>query len=573
MNKSKRPEKGPSKSDLLSPVEIVKSYINAYPSKIGKQLYKAIRADNHLPVVDLSISPTDYSCPDLFKRDWQTVNLLAKYRSLSLPYDVEQVAMDNFWTAEQNCSKINTRFNCGTETSSTEISGASFIWMARQKISQLLGDFSWDEASNGFGFSSGASATKTRERGDPYYKYQDKPEVTRKAGIAGLCAIFSTPRWRENLQDLYGPDPYNWVSIVPGSTLALVDKDAKSKRVITKEPSLNMHMQLGLGRMVRARLRNIGIDLNDQTNNANYAHIGSRDGTYSTIDLKQASDHICYELVRELLPPDWFAAFDLLRCEACVLPSKEIHTLSKFSSMGNGYTFELESLIFWALASAVNSMYTGVERRVLVYGDDVIVPTAIAGQVIELFEYVGFYANNSKTFITGPFRESCGSHYFNGIDVTPFYVRRPIDHLSRYFWLVNSIRYHSDCGGVCDPRGGRWYADILRKIPLKYRYRVPPGYGFTSGIISSLDEARPIFSRRGQTWLFRYLHEGPGRTVEPGGTEMVLRALQTRPESSYSDGLGGSASRTTIVVRRSQTVFRVKKAACSWWADAPLLRV
>lgn len=89
-----------------------------------------------------------------------------------------------------------------------------------------------------------------------------------------------------------------------------------------------------------------------------------------------------------------------------------------FSSMGNGATFSLETLLFWALGKSVGS------REIQVYGDDVVIESHLVEDYKRLTAFVGFRFNDSKTFTSGPFRESCGGNYFRGVDITPVYIRK-----------------------------------------------------------------------------------------------------------------------------------------------------
>lgn len=58
-------------------------------------------------------------------------------------------------------------------------------------------------------------------------------------------------------------------------------------------------------------------------------------------------------------------------------------------------------------------------RNVYVYGDDVIVPKDYALHVQPALEAVGLLVNVNKSFYKGPFRESCGGDYINGVEVSP----------------------------------------------------------------------------------------------------------------------------------------------------------
>jgi hypothetical protein len=104
-----------------------------------------------------------------------------------------------------------------------------------------------------------------------------------------------------------------------------------------------------------------------------------------------------------------------------------------FSSMGNGATFCLETLIFAAACYAVGS------RRFRVYGDDVIIEPECYDEYLRLTRFLGFSINHDKTFRDGPFRESCGLDVWNGVDVTPVYIRGLDNRKAVKCHLINSL--------------------------------------------------------------------------------------------------------------------------------------
>jgi hypothetical protein len=114
--------------------------------------------------------------------------------------------------------------------------------------------------------------------------------------------------------------------------------------------------------------------------------------------------------------------------------------------MGNGYTFELETLIFLSLALAYAHIHGEEVDRITVYGDDIIVPSTMASGFCGLLQELGFTPNSKKSYWTGPFRESCGKHYFSGYEITPFYVKKYDRKLLSLFKLHNQIwRYVDRC--------------------------------------------------------------------------------------------------------------------------------
>jgi hypothetical protein len=197
-----------------------------------------------------------------------------------------------------------------------------------------------------------------------------------------------------------------------------VPKNAKTFRGVVTEPPLNGLVQMGQGDHISRRLAAFGVDLRDQTRNQSLAREGSLTGALATLDQKSASDTEAKELVFDLLPLEWSTYLAQSRTGHVLLDGKRL-TLEKFSSMGNGYTFPLESLIFWAITRAC----CDDSEVVSVYGDDIICPTHRASSVIEALTCAGFIVNREKSYTSGPFRESCGHDYYMGINVRPFYQK------------------------------------------------------------------------------------------------------------------------------------------------------
>lgn len=225
------------------------------------------------------------------------------------------------------------------------------------------------------------------------------------------------------------------------SVLFTVPKKSDIDRVACKEPEANMLLQRGVGNYIRQRLLKFGINLNDQTINQRLACRAVRENL-ATIDLSSASDSITTQLVLHMLPWDWFSLLDDLRVKSTLIPqdggSKVHHELEMFSSMGNGFTFELESLLFYAITRVI-CRRSRVRGTISVYGDDIIAPIGIVPRLTRVFHFIGFRVNEKKTHASGLFRESCGKHYHNGFDVTPFYVRREVLSLMDLVLHLNHV--------------------------------------------------------------------------------------------------------------------------------------
>lgn len=303
-----------------------------------------------------------------------------------------------------------------------------------------------------------ATPSTRRRKKDQRASQKDTPShnnlLTRR-----LHTVFSDqvpfkgrPRAVSHLSDNLGVRGTCEIVLVRGNEMFTVPKDTTIDRVACKEPDINMFLQKGVGDFIRRKLRMNGIDLNDQTRNQELARMGSISGDLATVDLSSASDSVTTELVHAFLPPLWSSLLDDIRSPVTRVRGED-HVNEMYSSMGNGFTFELESLLFWAVARAV-CYVTNVSGTVSVYGDDLILPSDAYHDLEWVFRILGFKVNPEKSFWSGPFRESCGGHYHNGHDITPFYLRKPIERLTDLIQILNQIRKWSDqssVSGILDP--------------------------------------------------------------------------------------------------------------------------
>jgi len=232
---------------------------------------------------------------------------------------------------------------------------------------------------------------------------------------------------------------YNKVTSVPKTSL--------TDRTIGVEPLANTFIQKGVDAFMKPRLKRHGLDIRDQSLNQIFARVGSMTGSFATMDLSAASDTISIEVVRKILPPAWFSFLNSIRSPSYVLPSKdcrkaktlESKRYEKFSSMGNGFTFPLETLIFASIIKA--TFHDAVATRdFLVYGDDIIVKSHMFESVAKSLEACGFTLNRKKTFGEGPFRESCGADWYLGVDVRPVVLDYALDSFKSIVQLHNIIK-------------------------------------------------------------------------------------------------------------------------------------
>jgi hypothetical protein len=235
---------------------------------------------------------------------------------------------------------------------------------------------------------------------------------------------------------------------IKGSKLATVPKNEETERTIAIEPSGNMCLQLAAGKYLEETLRYIGLDIStQQPKNKAMAKRGSVLGDVATLDLKAASDMISIDLVRALMPPEWFDLLMKIRSPFIQVPNgtKEASwvELNMISTMGNGFTFPLMTLIIVSLIYGYRCSIGGPRlfinwKDTCVFGDDIIVPTTEYALAVDTLTRAGLIVNLDKSYSRGPFRESCGGDYLNGVDITPFYVKSLSNELDVYV-VINQV--------------------------------------------------------------------------------------------------------------------------------------
>lgn len=394
----------------------------------------------YIQLFSMKSDPANYLDAQSFFKDNQVTEFLRKLE-LDVPgIDKEAAAHRLFYQSEHQCYRTNQRLmrfeSDGPFERPSDLRLSEFFVKIRQKIATILGPIpSQVEARHGPG---GTFADKGRLTTVPD-KMSSRPTISQSAVC--LVPLWERTAWALALMkekpSLSAPE------VVRGNRFTTVSKDATKHRGICIEPSLNIFFQLGVGGFLRGRLKLHGIDLeHGQDVHRKIAQRASQLGDFATIDLSNASDTVAYNLCKLCLPGNWFDLLNSLRSSHTFFKGKWIK-LEKFASMGNGYTFELETLLFLAITE-VTAEDCGLVLRpgkdVWVYGDDIIVPTEVAEFVLKALEFSGFTPNIRKTFLEGNFRESCGGDFFLGTPVRAHYLKEDPYEPQHFIALANGIR-------------------------------------------------------------------------------------------------------------------------------------
>lgn len=352
-----------------------------------------------------------------------------------------QAALDSFLNGEKNCRITNKRLT-HYYVQQGRLAPDLDLYMRRMEtyIKTALGSFDsfLSDLPKRLRVTDGATATRKKLDAKPFLKVTHKPSCTPGAvPYLDACA-----KW-------YGFKAFRPITVLY-NRVVFVSKNWKTHRSIAGEPDGNMPLQLAFDDWAKESLKKFfRIDLSSQLRNQMMAVEGSVSGSHATIDLKNASNSVSRSIVAWLFPTDWHEYLDAIRSPTYVIQSNDgkpplVGSYAMFSSMGNGATFGIETLVFAAACKAVGA------KDYSVYGDDIIIETELVDKLLRLLTFVGFQTNKDKSFTSGPFRESCGVDAFEGTNVTPVYVKGSPATKAECCHYVNEL------ARIASPEGKLW---------------------------------------------------------------------------------------------------------------------
>jgi hypothetical protein len=496
-----------------------------------------------------------------FFKDYLITEYLSKYKGLKTSFNTRDRALGKWKQAEVQCAETNLRFR---QWQHRPFSGRveCALFGAQRKIAAVLGELRIPVVLDGCKWGPGATFDLIRSEASPDKKMLGPISVTDSALPWFKTVVEADPHWGACF---FGVIPEGAYSLLPsafktvrGSRFLTVPKTAKIDRCIAAEPTGNSFLQQGVHSYLRRRLRRFGVNLDDQSINQRRAHDAFFCGL-STLDLSMASDTISRELIYHLLPLDWALFLDSLCSRETLVDGEWVRT-HKFASMGNAFCFELESLVFWALAGSVNEDLGNVDS-VTVYGDDIIVPRDSFDRVVEILTECGFTINTKKSFKDGNFFESCGKHYHMGTEVTPVYQKEVVIHPSELIRAHNRLcrlAIRSFNGELVVVR--KAMRAITEMWPHRPFPRIPYGLQEDGGFLRPLREFIPH-----QNHGFRcHVYDFEPRYT--GAREDAMYAYQLRRTTHLNDGRKEAVRESTyysVFERRHRSFFNPEKILCA----------
>jgi len=413
------------------------------------------------------------------------------------------------------------------------------------------------------------------------------PEVFRlKHGPGAVSDLpggrykYDFPSWTDRLEPIfpysaYGSTPLRWDGVdartgveIPyeesASRLIAVPKTQKGPRLIAAEPTCHQWVQQGLRDYLYSYVRrskshlNHSITFRDQRPSGELALLGSRSGQLATVDLKSASDRLSTHVVQRVFRANPMLLGMMVACRTRFIrpprirlgkttkvdsKSPSLHKLRKFSTQGSALTFPIQSIVFAVICVGVGKYHhphrswRSLARQVRVFGDDIIVPVAWEPQLRQVLHLLGLRVNDTKTFATGNFRESCGTDAWMGYDITPPHVT----------CVVERSNARSVCSNVAVSnnfyRKGWWHSAVWLQRQLATRYlRVVGHRSGTFGLTSYTGAPSPTKERWNEMLQYNetrvevILSRSKSVKQDTAGT---LLEFMTRHESDVDEILSG----------------------------------
>jgi len=512
--------------------------------------------------------PRDGDTVTRYKCDYQLASLFKRYRfekDLFSDDELEQMSITGFLQNQERIARI--------QLSEMPDVYQAILKRARGLLSLWLGDYDLDEHIDLCRFGRRATVGIPSRKACEAERYE-VPITGSKAHITWFSRIY-LERDKQVMKYILAQIKEKNISPfqeVEHLALTLVPKTFKSLRGIMPNTTIGSFYTDGLGKVLTRRLQRIGYDITKlQPKHGALAKEGSITGKLVTADQSMASDNITLDLVKALFPQPWFDALNLGRIGVYQLPDGQKVESSTFCTMGIGFTFPLQTLVFLAILRAISINFGHGNEFISVYGDDLIYDVDMHPFVVTIFERLGLKLNVDKTFSSGSFRESCGSDYYCGRDVRPFSYENNAgsevsrkEYLTTLYKLINGLR--------------RRWSDI--EVPVALRYlitevaevnrgkvlRVPLDYPDGAGIkCSSLSELAPLeipeelFApvKRNMhgVYSFKYLRFVSDMRKETRHEPFLWRHLG----GDMSDGIGGSDYHRDIRLEFLNSARRIER--------------
>lgn len=462
-----------------------------------------------------------------FKARYQIKNYLKRYsfsKDLYSLTDLTKSTNAKFLELQESLARPRAAYKQSTEV---------VLKRARQIVKSVLGPYDRDEHYSSCRFSTKACVGFPTTRSYLHVKAEGP-----------LTGSYGHLRWLKDYcatDELFCRAFSSETQEIDALNLINVPKSYKTLRGIFPNTLIGSFHSYGLGVMIQKRLEKVRIDISRQPElHKQVAKQESKKQSLVTADLSNASNCFTSVLVRKLVPREWYRHFDLGRLQTISIEGKRYH-MASFMGMGIGFTFTLQTLLFYAIIAAIQELL-GRRGFISVFGDDLIYHRRLHPYVVSVLSDCGFALNHDKTFVSVPFRESCGGDFFKSLDVRPANPEGVGAVLGKWKYLAF---LHKIVNGLTL----RWSEyDLPSTIHLLKRellriggpiFSIPedlPDYAGVKRITCNWYEPinPPVYSTKTQCYMFSCLVESPNLVPVPTLIAYYWDTLRSNEDGSPS---------------------------------------
>lgn len=429
--------------------------LQCLPVKNRQQQIQYLKTGDLAGYLNLDVDPLVYTDAFKYLVDAQAKALLSKCTLLGKSDTAKATTLKKWYSAEAKCKETNQKFaylRLSTDLHKHSVYGGDFAVLheAKKYCQMVASSYKIGEPD----FGPGSTFDWRGKDSNIVSKLRAVPSFSSSCYDLGMRILLDRMPYyalssgivkiHENNISLNLDIVKEKVVKCAISEFFTVDKKFLEDRGCGLELSGNCLIQKAIGDGLRSAHKQVsGLNLNfTPAKHKVIAQKASISGLHATLDQRSASDLVAVELVKYLFEGTELLDQMLQSRSTHMTVEGVTHRLEKFSSMGNGFTFELESVVFYSILWACRNLYNRGRGTISVFGDDIICPTSIVEHVQEHLRLFGFDLNDEKSFWTGPFRETCGGDFFNGVFVRPVYLgRKKYDDDRAYLLsLANNVR-------------------------------------------------------------------------------------------------------------------------------------
>jgi hypothetical protein len=451
--------------------------------------------------------------------------------------DVVQSVVEKFLNLQPRLAKLEQEW---------DENDRQFLSRVKRRIGSIIGDLDLREITPRHGPGAVFGSAKPHEKWQPFPYYEAIEQVYpcseyQYASASHLCDQGLPIRERIG-------EPLVRITTVP--------KNADTVRMIAVEERYPQFIKLGQMDSLYSHVRksHIGKYVNflDQTINHEAARLGSIDRSLATLDLEAASDTVSLSLVKRVIPRALLRYILPLRASQARWKG-QTYPLQTFATMGSALCFPIEALVFWGICAEVCK-----SNAIIVFGDDIILPSNLMEEVVGHLERFGMTVSRRKTYSLGLFRESCGEDFYHGIPVSVSKWRKPPERLQSIQSKRGLFAAQSDICAFLNDIRRTWGQSTTDQLYHEFGklFGFVPGTTkeFSAGkavVLSEPPAANDVFLRRRwckstQVYKYRLIVERPNQVRVQDSWYEVFRSL-TGNSNAKESSLYDDPKRTTLV--------------------------